>query len=235
MCVNTPRARKSQGNQGRRSNKKASSTDLVTVPLKQRDRVAQRLRGAEKDFQAGRFGDVERALTSLVRSYPQEPEIVELYGLTQYRLGHWEQAIEALGEVTAHTGVTAGGTTANTDQLPILADCYRALGDLNRVRAVWDQLRDSSPDADTMTEGRIVMAGALADSGDLTGAIRLLERGPVRTNVVRERHLRIWYALADLYDRAGETQRAKRGFSRITDMDPNYHDSAARLASLRGE
>ncbi len=203
--------------------------ELATVPDKQRERVAQRLRGATQDFQSGRLGDAERVLSQLVRSHSNEPEIVELHGLTQYRLGHWQRAIEAL---TKHNAIVP---THSVGSLPILADCYRALGDYDKVRSLWDDLRSAAPDADTMTEGRIVMAGALADSGDLRGAIRLLEQGPVRTNVVRERHLRIWYALADLYDRAGETQRARRGFSRITEVDPDYHDSATRLASLRGD
>ncbi|HCB34887.1 MAG TPA: hypothetical protein DEP69_07060 [Acidimicrobiaceae bacterium] len=74
----------------------------------------------------------------------------------------------------------------------------------------------------------------MADGGDLAGAIRLLEHGPVRSSGVRERHLRIWYALADLYDRAGEYQSARRGFARIVDVDAGYVDAAHRLRALEG-
>ena len=55
-----------------------------------------------------------------------------------------------------------------------------------------------------MVEGRLVEAGCLADQGDLRGAIRLLEaaarRGVRKADLA---HLRQWYALADLYERAG--------------------------------
>ena len=212
-------------NQAKPRRKKSAPVDVLeAVPPAQRDRVALRLRNATDDFQAGRFGDADAILSQLERSYPQEPQIIELYALTQYRTGQWKKAAEALEILIDLTG--------SIDQLPIVADCYRALGDIDRVRSLWDELRMASPTADATTEGRIVMAGALADSGDLAGAIRLLENGPVRTSVVRDRHLRIWYALADLYDRAGETQRARRVFSRIVEVDASYYDAADRLASL---
>ncbi len=220
------------------SPKPAVGIALQTVPPGQRDRVALRLRNASKDFQAGRFGDADKSLSNLMRSYPKEPELLELFGLTQYRLGHWEKAVgalEALLELAgggAKTGVSSASALSNSSLLPIMADCYRALGDTDQVRSLWEQLRAASSDADAMTEGRIVMAGALADAGDLAAAIRLLERGPVKASIVRDRHLRIWYALADLYDQAGETQRARRGFSRIVEVDADYFDAAQRLKAL---
>lgn len=203
------------------------ASGLELVPPADRDRVTRRLRNAADDFAVGRFGEAEYTLAPLARAYPDVADVVELYGLTQYRLGHWEVAAQVLGEAIDLTG--------GVDQLPTLADCHRALGDTNKVRELWEQLRTSSPDADTMTEGRIVMAGALADDDDLAGAIRLLERGPVRASVVRERHLRIWYALADLYDRAAEHQRARRGFARIVEIDADYMDAADRLRALVSE
>ena len=51
-----------------------------------------------------------------------------------------------------------------------------------------------------MAEGRIVAAGALADQGDLKGALKLMERGAEVPKKVRDHHLRQWYVLADLYE-----------------------------------
>ncbi len=122
--------------------------------------------------------------------------------------------------------------TGSVDQLPVLADCYRALGRLNEVHDVWDRLRHADPDAQTMTEGRIVAAGALADEGRPADAIRLLEAGPLRPKRPKEHHLRLWYALADLYDRVGDLQRARRGFSRIAEVEPGFVDVQDRLDAL---
>ena len=49
---------------------------------------------------------------------------------------------------------------------------------------------------------------------------------------VREHHLRQWYVLADLYDRAGETPRSRTLFERIRAVDPSFADVTARLRQL---
>ena len=190
----------------------------------QRDRLRQRLRDAGEAYLAERFGDAEKLLTPLAKRYPQVPEVLELHGLTQYRLGRWKPALAALEMF--------GDLTGDVDQYPVQADCHRALGSHTEVRRLWDDLRQAGPSSAIMVEGRIVMAGSLADQDDLAGAIRLLEQGPVRAKKAKDHHLRLWYALADLYDRAGDRQRAKRGFERIEQSEPGYVDVPERLAAL---
>jgi len=188
------------------------------------DRLLKQLREAGEQFLAERFGEVEDILRPLVKKHPRVPDLQELYGLTLYRLGLWRQALDRLQRFTDMTGTV--------DQLPVMADCYRALGEYDAVRRLWDELRVAGPEASVMTEGRIVMAGALADAGDLAGGIRLLEKGPIQTKKARDYHLRLWYALSDLYERAGDHQRASRGFERIQTVEPDYADVAYRLTSL---
>jgi hypothetical protein len=43
----------------------------------------------------------------------------------------------------------------------------------------------------------------------------------------------MWYALADLYERAGDMVRSRQLFERIVDADPGFADAAARVRSLR--
>ncbi|WP_420624237.1 hypothetical protein [Candidatus Poriferisodalis sp.] len=199
----------------------ASVRDL---PASERDRLAHRLRDAGEDFLAERFGDALSTLRPLASRYAAVAEVQELYGLTLYRLGRWTAASHRLEQYEA--------LTRAIDQLPVLADCYRALGRLNDVHDVWDRLRHADPDAETITEGRIVAAGALTDEGRPRDAIRLLEAGPLRPKGPQEHHLRLWYALADLYDRIGDLQRARRGFARIADVEPEFVDVQDRLAAL---
>ncbi len=191
----------------------------------QRERLRTRLRDAAEAYLGERFGEAEKLLGPLAKRYPQIPEIQELHGLTLYRLGRWKQAAAALEMF--------GDLTGDVDQLPVLADCHRALGSHTEVRRLWDELRHAGPEAPIMVEGRIVMAGSLADKGDVEGAIRLLEQGPVRAKRARDHHLRLWYALADLYERAGDHQRARRGFERIEQSEPGYVDVRERIDSLR--
>src|SRR5205085_1230442 len=115
---------------------------------------------------------------------------------------------------------------------PVLADCYRALHRYQRVEDLWRELREASPSAALVTEGRIVAAGARADQGDLQGAIALLERTGPKPRRVREHHLRQWYALADLYERSGDVPRARRLFRDIVTEQPGFADVEDRLATL---
>jgi hypothetical protein len=48
----------------------------------------------------------------------------------------------------------------------------------------------------------------------------------------REHHLRLWYALADLEERAGEHARARALFDRVAAHDPSFADVGARRRAL---
>ncbi len=200
------------------------ATHTQNLPKAERERLLRRVAEAGEHFLADRFGEVDDILRPMIKKYPQIPELHELYGLTLYRLGRWSDALERLQHFTDVTG--------DVDQFPVMADCYRALGEVHSVRRLWDELRIAGPEAAIITEGRIVMAGTLADTGDVAGGIRLLERGPIKTKKPRDHHVRLWYALANLYERAGDHQRARRGFERIEQVEPGYADVADRLSSL---
>src|SRR5262245_22188075 len=111
-------------------------------------------------------------------------------------------------------------------------DCPRALGRFERVQKLWEELRAASPAAEIVTEGRIVAAGALADQGRLDEAIRVLERAPGNPRRVQPHHLRLWYALADLPERAGDIPAARALFRKVSAQDPAFVDVAERLAAL---
>jgi tetratricopeptide (TPR) repeat protein len=65
----------------------------------------------------------------------------------------------------------------------------------------------------------------------LKGAVKLLEVS-LRRSKPKALHLRQWYALADLYERAGELPRARDLFERIAAADPDAYDVRQRLIAL---
>lgn len=180
---------------------------------------------ARRAFERERYQEARGVLAPLAQEAPGAAAVRELLGLTLYRLERWRAAATELEAYRTLTG--------SPDLLPVLADCYRALRRYNRVRQVWAELREASPSAEVVAEGRIVAAGALADQGDLKGALVLLEQVPTTPKRVRPDHLRQWYVLADLYDRAGDAPRARALFQRIQHVDPAFADVSARLSTLR--
>jgi tetratricopeptide (TPR) repeat protein len=113
-------------------------------------------------------------------------------------------------------------------------DCDRAGHKYRNVERVYAQLEDAEATADVIAEGRIVMAGALADQRKYQESIELLTRAGA-LKMLRNpnyRHLRLWYALADVFDRAGDHSSAREMFARVVTADPEAYDAAARLAEL---
>jgi tetratricopeptide (TPR) repeat protein len=203
---------------------KAVARELAAA-VGERDAAAsrRRLSDAVRAFERERFGDVTRLLRPLADRAPRVAPVHELLGLAFYRQGRWADAVRHLEVFHSLTGAY--------EHHPVLADSHRALGDWDRVEYLWEELRAASPGAEIVSEGRIVAAGALADRGEVRAAIRLLRKGaePARPKWF---HLRLWYALADLYERVGDVPRARELFTRILERDPAFADVGERVDAL---
>jgi len=183
-----------------------------------------RVRRAAEAFDGERYTEARRILRPIATEAPAAATVRELLGLVHYRLGKWKEAIAELEAFRELTG--------STEQHPVLADCYRALRRWTQVDELWDELREASPSAELVAEGRIVTAGALADQGRLRDAIRLLEKGWRVPKRPATHHLRRAYALADLYERASDVPRARGLFAWIAQVAPDFADVDQRLDHL---
>jgi tetratricopeptide (TPR) repeat protein len=189
--------------------------------------LSNRMERAASAYARDRYSEAFRITRSLVQLAPSVAAVRELHGLVCYRLGRWKEAARHL-EAARELG------RGDVSQIPVIMDCRRAMGQHRRVEALFEELRASSPPADVLTEGRLVLAGQRADRGDIDGAIDLLVSSGAGRNLrhPRERHLRQWYVLADLYERAGDLPRARELFGRVAEVDPALADAPRRLAEL---
>ena len=185
----------------------------------------RKLRAAAESFEAERYPDARKSLKAIVELAPSVPEVRELYGLTLYRSGNFKEAAKQLEEFRVLAG--------SVEQNPVLADCYRAQKRWADVEELWAELAEVSPSADLVNEGRIVMAGSLADQGELDAAVAMLEKGWKKPSRPLYHHLRRAYALADLYERSGNLPRARALFDWVLKHDREFVDTRQRLANLR--
>jgi tetratricopeptide (TPR) repeat protein len=169
--------------------------------------------------------DALRLLRPLRDALPESPSVRELLGLAHYRLGHYPAATKELEAFAELSG--------SVEQHPVLMDCYRAQRRWRKVDECWRELTAANPGAELAIEGRIVAAGALADRGRIDDGIRLLTRADKKVAKPKPHHLRLWYALADLEERAGNVPRARALFDRVRREDAAFADVAERLAGLR--
>lgn len=188
------------------------------------DRLMERLAAAASALDRDRYDEARRLVTPLVRELPGVAAVHEVSGLTNYRLGRWKQAVTSLEAALA--------LRSDVTLLPVLADSYRALRRWSDVDRVWTRVKAASPTHEVMSEARIVVAGSLADRGEIKQAIALLEDAGAAPKRVRDHHLRQWYALGDLYDRAGDTVAATRWFRAVAQRDPDFVDVSDRLRAL---
>ena len=188
-------------------------------------KLAHRIADATYAYEKERYQEARRTLRALSEEVPESAAVRELYGLVLYRTGQWAAAAKQLESFKEQSG--------SYDQHPVLADCYRALHRFDDAEQVWEDLREASPSGDLVAEGRIVAAGCKADQGDLAGAILMLEKASKKVAKPQDRHLRQWYALADLYERAGDVPRARDLFNRVASVDPEAFDVKSRLRALR--
>ena len=189
------------------------------------DRAIERLARALHAFEAHRYSEARKLAMPLLSQVVGLAVVHEVAGLSMYRLGRWQDAADQLE-------IARGIRPAEVVNHPVLADCYRALRRYEKVTELWESMKLLSPPAALLAEGRIVAAGALADQGELQSAVRMMTHGTSDPHKVQEHHLREWYVLADLYDRAGDVASARRLFVKIQSSNAKFADVADRLNTL---
>jgi tetratricopeptide (TPR) repeat protein len=216
---------KADGSAARRRRRPTEATEeLRRLAGGNANRAVDTLARASEAFARGRERDALRILRPLTEAYPNAAAVRELAGLCRYRIGSYAAAADDLAAFAELSG--------STEQHPVFMDCRRAQGKLRDVEELWEELRETSPSAALVTEGRIVLAGALADAGRLADAIDLLARRAEVPGRTKEHTVRLWYALADLEERAGDVPRARALFEQVRKFDAEYADVAERLAAL---
>jgi tetratricopeptide (TPR) repeat protein len=188
------------------------------------DRFLKLLMQAADAFANDRPRDALRIVRPLREQIPDSPSVRELVGLSHYRLGNYAAAAK---EIEAYAQLSG-----SVDQNAVLMDCYRAQRRYKKVEQAWDELAQVSPSAEAVAEGRIVWAGSLADQGKLSQALASLRKRGQNQRNPKEHHLRLWYALADLEERAGNNAVARDLFDRVGRADASYADVAERRAAL---
>jgi tetratricopeptide (TPR) repeat protein len=219
-----PRKRTSAPPRRRNVKTTEATEELASLAGRNARRAQEQLARAAEAYSAGRERDAMKMLRPLRDAYPDASAVRELMGLCHYRIGQYQAAakeLEAFVELTD-----------SVEQHPVLMDCMRAMGKWNRVDDLWEELAASSPSSALVSEGRIVLAGSRADRSRVSDAIAILERKGAQPKRIQEHHLRLWYALADLYERAGEIPKARALFLQIRKHDASFADVAERLATL---
>ncbi|MGH8980219.1 MAG: tetratricopeptide repeat protein [Acidimicrobiales bacterium] len=193
---------------------------------RRKETLVERMERAVQAYERGRYTEAARLGNELTREVAGVAAVRRLAGFASYRLGRWRDGARHLRVYT--------DLTEEPDAVPALMDCQRALGRHRQLTDQWVALRHRSPEPELLAEARIVAAGSLADRGQLADAIDLLVSAGANKSLRNpsDRHVRQWYALGDLYERAGDLPRARDLFARVARVDAEAYDVLERLDAL---
>jgi tetratricopeptide (TPR) repeat protein len=125
--------------------------------------------------------------------------------------------------------------TGRDDYLPIMADCERALGRLDRALALVHEANAETLNRAMQIELRIVESGIRRDQGHTDAAVLALHVPELTSDRLRPWSARLFYAYAEALLAAGRAEEARDAFARAAEVDPGGEtDAADRLDELDG-
>ncbi len=191
-----------------------------------REKMVNTLTRAAEAYDRKRYEEALRLGRVVSEATPGVAPVRELTGLAAYRAERW-----AMAKIHLRAYFTI---TDDPEHLALVMDADRANHRYRAVEKTFEDLQEREPTAEVLAEGRIVMAETWADQHRYDEAIELLTKAGAAKHLRNPsyRHVRLWYALADVYDRAGDTTAARELFSRIVLAEPDAYDAADRLAEL---
>jgi tetratricopeptide (TPR) repeat protein len=149
----------------------------------------------------------------------------ETCAIAAYQAGDWAGA---LAEFRA-----ARRLTGRDSYLPLMADCERALGRLDRALDLVTSPEAKAADRDIRIELRIVESGIRRDQGLLEAAVVALQGPELGGGRIRPEHARLYYAYADALLAAGRDDEAREWFGRAASADVDSEtDAAERFEEL---
>lgn len=176
-------------------------------------------------------GDLDRAMELLEwakSKAPRSAAIREGLGIAHYLAHDFDGAQRELQAYRRLSG--------RVDQNHLLADAARALGRLDRVAELVDEmvtaLQERKAPLDRTVEAVIVHAGALADQERYEEALALLDRSPLPDGGATVSHARAWYAAGDIAERMGDRGLAAEYFHAASMVEDDFLDAEARVDAL---
>ena len=197
---------------------------MNSLPNDLADSVARYLVAAELDSDAERGYSYAQAAKRLAA---RVGVVREACGIAAYRTSRWAEVLSELRAARRMSG--------RDDYLPIMADCERALGRLDRALALVREAKHEGLNRAMQIELHIVESGIRRDQGLGDAAVLALQVPELTSGRPRPWSARLFYAYADALLTAGRAEEARDAFAQAAAADTRGEtDAADRLDEMDG-
>jgi tetratricopeptide (TPR) repeat protein len=143
----------------------------------------------------------------------------ETSAIAAYQAGEWSAALTEFRAARRLTG--------RDSYLPLMADCERALGRLDRALDLVTGPDARNADHHTKIELRIVESGVRRDQGLFDAAVVVLQIPELTEGRAKPAYARLYYAYADALLAAGREDEAREWFGKAAAADVDDETDAA--------
>ncbi|MCL1923092.1 MAG: hypothetical protein FWG15_04410 [Propionibacteriaceae bacterium] len=162
------------------------------------------------------------------RRAPRLPLTREATAETAYAAGFYDQALAQYRTLKRMTG--------NSDLIPVIVDCLRALGKHREALEMATQDRSQITNPSMVIELVIVVAGVRRDMGQVDEALRILRQEIEHPSVrhPRQAQARLLYAYGDMLAGQDKSGEAYHWFSLSASLDPEATSAIDRMDEYDG-
>jgi tetratricopeptide (TPR) repeat protein len=184
-----------------------------STPKDRRDPALHHLGRALEAFAEERYPAALPDLRKAKNLAPRSSTVRELFGLSAYRTGNWEEALRELRTFRRITG--------DLMHMPVEMDCLRALGRGRDVTKTWERLNELDHSATVSHEARVVYASFLIDEGRPRDAWEIIKPGRLVAKP-SPGELRRWFVAARVAIAAGDKDAARRLLAALEEHELDF-------------
>ncbi|MGA0130529.1 MAG: tetratricopeptide repeat protein [Candidatus Nanopelagicales bacterium] len=196
-------------------------SELRTLPEGLASFVAKHLVAASQFLEDDPELSHRHALAAKTGSATRIAAVREVVGVTAYGVGNWALALSELQAAKRISG--------QIQLLPLIADCYRALGKPEKSIEILESKEASKLSVEEYCELLLVAAGARQDQGNIDAAMSLLKNKIMISGDPAFSAARLRFFYAELAFINGDTKTASEWFNRCLELDASDELGAAEM------
>jgi len=182
--------------------------------------------GKAYSYKGESFADLSvKYLEKAVELSYNAADIPEYLGMAYAMIGDYRSSVAAFSDALNPQVQEETGSAQSGLLLLSIAGSYLGLNENESARAYLLRCIEVTPDSNVLLQAKLLLAQALENTGDISGAIRQLSEVLEESGDIAEVH----YRIGEMYVKQGDTARARASWRQAVRADPAHAKARMRL------